>query len=188
MLLKVLTVENQTRQAVMRANKIFPSGVRCRFVFDVESRKFMEIKACAALKILEVEDYTLEDTVLKIDETQSTVVPPVVVTKEEEPEESFLVEDEPVPEVIEETEIVVIEEPSVPEPVVDVTPVVLSPDEPVPDVTELEVAEVVEEDIKQGVSCPYCNFAAAKPMGTYHHVRLKHPEKYAEYKLRIKKS
>lgn len=187
MLLKVITVENRTRQAVLRANKVFPSGVRCRFVFDIESHKYMEIVACAALKILAVEDYVLEDTVLKIDETQSAVEPPVVVTKNEEPEESFLVEDEPLPEVVEEVEVVIIEE-SVPEPVVDVTPVVLSPDEPVPDVTELEVVEVVKEVVNEGVSCPYCTYAAPTQAGTYHHVRMKHPEKYTEYKKRVKKN
>jgi hypothetical protein len=159
-----------------------------RFVFDVESRKFAEITACAALKITAMEDYV--PAVLKIDGELSAVVPPVVVMKDEEPKESFLVEDEPIPEVIEEVEIVVIEEilPA-PEPVVDVTPVVLSPDEPIPDVTELEVVEAVKEVVNVGVvSCPYCKYAASTQVGTYHHVRMKHPEKYTEYKKRVKKN
>ena len=186
MLLKVITVYNSTKQPVMRANKVFPSASQVRFVFDVESRKYLEITASAALKIVNVEDYV--PAVLKIDEVKSAVVPPVIVMKEEEPEESFLVEDEPLPEVVEEVEAVVVEEPPAPEPVIDVTPVVLSPEEPVPDVTELEVAEAVEEVAVKIVSCPYCKYSAPTQMGVYHHVRIKHPEKYTEYKLRVKKS
>jgi len=190
MLLKVLTVENQTSQPVLRANKVFPSKTRCRFVFDVESRKFFEITACTALRVLEVEDYVLEDTVLKIDETQSAVVPPVVVTKVGEPADDVLIEfvvEEP--EVVEEVEIV--EEPPAPEPVIDVTPVVIAPDVPVPNVTELEVVEapeVPEAPVIKIFSCPYCDFESPAQMGTYHHVRMKHPDKYAEYKKRVKKS
>jgi hypothetical protein len=172
----------------MRANRVFPAASQVKFVFDIESRKFAEISACPALKIIESEDYI--PAVLKIDETKSVVESPFIATKEAEPEESFLVEEESVQEVIEEAELVIIEEVlPAPEPVVDVTPVVLSPDEPIPDVTELEVVEAVKDVVNVGVvSCPYCKYAASTQVGTYHHVRMKHPEKYTEYKKRVKKN
>jgi len=188
--LKLITVQNVSTSSVLRAQRVFPASRTVTLCMDVSTSRFKEIKACSVLRILSMEDVVAEDVVLKVDEDLSAVVPPVVVTKVGEPAEDVLIElvvEEP--EAGEVAEI--IEEPSAPEPVVDVTPVVIAPDVPVPDVTELEVVEapeVPEAPVIKIISCPYCDFESPAQMGTYHHVRMKHPDKYAEYKKRVKKS
>lgn len=198
---KLITVQNMARYDVTRANLRFPPKRVVSFVIDDSTSKFKEIKACGALKILKLEDFSEAEAVLKVDEAVSKVVPPVVVPKVEEPE-TFLVVEASKAEV-KEIKSFVIEEvaPPVVEPVLDTTSVTIAPDEPIPDVAELEVVveaedviedaeveEIEEEVVNKVISCPYCDFEAMSQMGVYHHVRTKHSEHYEEYKERVKKS
>ena len=183
---KLITVRNNTKQSVIRANLLFPAGGVVQISLDTDTSKFKEIKACSSLKVLQYEDIplTYEESVFKVDVDKSAVVPPEVSTKAEEPKESVVVEEVPA-EVVE----AVVAPPAPPEPEVDVVPVVVSPEKPLPDVAELEVSGAEEEksEVVSIISCPYCNFTSASKTGVFHHVRTKHPDNYEEYRERLKK-
>jgi hypothetical protein len=177
---KLITVQNNTKQGVIRANMLFPSKSVVQVPLDINTSKFKEIKACSALKILSIEDYEPQDyAVYKVDTEKSAVVVPEVSVKEEEPEpvEEIVVAPGKEPEPVEEIVIA--------EPEIDVVPVTVDADEALPDVTELEVEEGKETTVI-AISCPYCDFISTAKTGLFHHVRIKHPDNYEEYKLRFK--
>jgi len=195
--LKVISVRNNARVGVIRANMMFPAGRTYTFVMDPSVSKFKEIKACASLEVVGMEDFV--ESVYKIEVGLSAVEEPVVVTKLEEPVVEEPAVEEPVAEepVIEEF---VVPTPPPPEPVVDTTPLVVEPESPADNVAELEVlepvevysepelvelVEVVEEPEVMIFSCPYCDFEATKKVGALNHVRSKHLDNYAEYKERL---
>ena len=180
---KLITVRNNTKQSVIRANLLFPAGGVVQISLDTDTSKFKEVKACSSLKVLQYDDIplTYEEAVLKVDVEKSAVVPPEVSIKVEEP-----VEVVDVPEAV---VAPVVEPPAPPEPEVDVVPVVVAPEKPLPDVAELEVAGAEEEksEVVTIISCPYCDFTSASKTGVFHHVRTKHPDNYEEYRERLKK-
>jgi len=185
--LKLITIRNDTKQPVIRANLLFPGGGVVRFVMDNTISKFKEIKACSSLKVVSIEDVPTESyeqpPVLKVDVAKSVVVDPEPAVKEEE---SFVYDDSaPTTEPVKAPPVAA----APPEPEVDVIPVVVSPEVPLPDVTELEVVEVADEESEVTISysCPYCDFSSAAKTGTFHHVRFKHPDHYEEYKERLTK-
>ena len=194
-MLKVMTVQNMARYDVTRANLRFPPKRIVTFTIDDSTSKFKEVKACGSLKILQLEDYVEESytpsfspPVLKVEESVSKVVPPVVAPKVEE---AVVVEETPVQAV----ELIELFSDNVynptpiadPTPYLDTTPVVIAPEEDIPDVTELEVAEE-DEGAPKKFSCPYCDFNGIAQIGMYPHVKSKHPDKFEEYKIRVKNS
>jgi hypothetical protein len=178
---KLITIRNNMKQGIIRANRLFPAGTVVVYDLDTSNSKFKEIKACSALKILKYEDIppVSDEPVLKVKTPESEVVPPEPVIKVEEPVIEEPVVEEPVVEA---------PPPPPPAPEVDTTPVVVKPEAPLPDVTELEVAETEDVAVVVPVSCPYCDFTAPKKTGVFHHVRFKHPDNYEEYRERLKKS
>jgi len=59
-----------------------------------------------------------------------------------------------------------------------------------PEEEKIEIPEEPEESIVKAeskLSCPYCDFEGTK-MGVYHHVRLRHPSHYEEFKERVNNS
>ena len=187
---KLITIRNDTKSDVVRANLVFPAARTVMIAMDTNISKFKEIKACSALRVIKYEDIVADtdvQPVLKINVRKSDVAAPEPVFKDETPVESFVYEVESAAEEeVMEGEVI---EPSVPaEPEVDVVPVVVTPEEPIPDTSELEVAgaEKEEAEVTVSVSCPYCDFTSPAKMGTFHHVRTKHPDNYEEYKERLK--
>ena len=189
-MLKVISVRNNSRVGVIRANMMFPAGRTYTFVMDPSISKFKEIKACNSLQVLVMEDFI--ETVYKIERGLSAVEEPVVAVKvEEEPapvEEEFFI-NPPVEKAA--LEPVVVAPLPAPEPVVDTTPLVVELSPPAENVSELEVFEPVVVEPKPGVpevivfSCPYCDFSTEKKTGSLNHMRAKHPERYDEYKERL---
>jgi hypothetical protein len=203
MALKIITINNDSKSAVTRANRHFPAGSRVKIIYDVDTRKFKEISACANLKIIDMVDLPPAEgavgMVVKVTEESAVVDPEVAIkddiTAEEASEAGAILAHHKVEEreASEAAATLAKYEKEEAARFAVLEAVALEKFEPVvepPDAAELEVLEDTTKMIpknKQIKNCPYCDFTGVQA-GLYLHVRKRHPDDYEEYKVRVKNS
>lgn len=169
MALKQIKVRNITQSDVHRGNRTFPALATTTIVIDTDNNKYKEINACVSLKVVAVSDYPVVKKVTEDSKTEETKTATKDVETPTTDEVDDLTEDNEEEVVEEETE-----------------------DDEVADDSEEETVDSEEDaptepDKDGNVYCPYCDFVGTK-MGMFHHVRAKHPDKYDEFKERVKNS
>lgn len=158
MALKQIKVRNLTQSDVQRGNRTFPALATTTIVIDTDNNKYKEINACVSLKVVAISDYPVVKKVTEDSKTEETKT----ATKDVETPTTDEVED-----TGEETE------------------------DDIEIADEVEAVDSEEEQAKKqadndgNVYCPYCDFVGTK-IGMFHHVRAKHPDKYDEFKERVK--
>lgn len=172
MALQQIKVKNTTQGDIYRGNRKFPALKTTTIVIDTENNKFKEIKACVGLKVVAAVDYPVVKKVTEDSKVEDTKT----ATKE----------------VVTPTTDVVDDKETTDEVTTDVVEDLESADEDTDNEEQEETTDETSDDeeeqptIDDGrVACPYCDFIGTK-QGMYHHVRVKHPDNYEEFKERAK--
>lgn len=162
-------VRNVSDVNVGRGGIVFPAKQDTDVLMEVGETRYIEIKACVRLKILGLTDRPKKERpVSHVSHEVETKVPESVTKVTEDSE-------------IQDLKVATKKDENNDAPKTQKNDAVV--DEKLEAIKTIDSSE--NANAGENISCPYCDFVGTK-MGLYHHVRIKHPDKYEEIKVRMK--